>query len=289
MAKITLNGREIEAPEGAPLVEVIKDAGVFISNLCYLEGLPPYAGCRTCLVEVEGAPALQLACTSKVTDGMVVRTDTDEVKKTRQTILSLILSYHSDRCLTCHRVVKCKPGDTCLRDNVVTHRCVTCSKNYRCELQTTHDLLGMGEESVEPWAGEEGTYYQTEQPEPDRANPWFEFDPQMCIICTRCVRTCADCRALAEEIAGTARLIRGSIERRPFDVQAAIEVARAGRRRRRILAGGLAAGVAVMAVLYWLLVPGAESPDPGGSEVAGSWIEERHQEAAAPRPIVELR
>ncbi len=112
MAKITLNDREIEAPEGAPLVEVIKDAGVFISNLCYLDGLPPYAGCRSCLVEVEGTPALQLACTAKVADGMIVRTDTEQVKKTRQTVLSLILSYHSDRCLTCHRVVKCKPGDT---------------------------------------------------------------------------------------------------------------------------------------------------------------------------------
>ncbi len=76
MAKLTLDGREIEAPEGAPLVEVIKDAGVFISNLCYIDDLPPYAGCRTCLVEIEGAPTLQLSCTSKVADGMVVRTDT---------------------------------------------------------------------------------------------------------------------------------------------------------------------------------------------------------------------
>ncbi len=192
MAKITLNGREIEAPEGAPLVEVIKNAGVFISNLCYLDGLPPYAGCRTCLVEIEGTPALQLACTSKVADGMVVRTDTEEVKKTRQTVLSLILSYHSDRCLTCHRVVKCKPGDTCLRDNIVTHRCVTCSKNYRCELQTTCEMLEMA--GYEPWEGEERTFYMRDQPPADHDNPFLEFDPQMCIICTRCVRTCDQTR-----------------------------------------------------------------------------------------------
>jgi formate dehydrogenase alpha subunit len=192
VAKITLNDREIEAPEGAPLVEVIKDAGVYISNLCYLEGLPPYAGCRSCLVEVEGTPALQLACTSKVTDGMIVRTDTEQVKKTRQTVLSLILSYHSDRCLTCHRVVKCKPGDTCLRDNVVTHRCVTCSKNYRCELQTTCEMLEMA--GYAPWEGEERTFYQRQQPEADHGNAFLEFDPQMCIICTRCVRTCDQAR-----------------------------------------------------------------------------------------------
>ncbi|MBI1884786.1 MAG: (2Fe-2S)-binding protein [Chloroflexi bacterium] len=192
MAKLTIDGREIEAPEGAPLVEVIKDAGVYISNLCYINGLPPYAGCRTCLVEIEGMRGLQLSCTAKVADGMEVRTDTPEVKSSRQAVLSLILSYHSDRCLTCHRVVKCKPGDTCLRDNVVTHRCVTCSKNYRCELQTTCEMLEMA--GYEPWEGEERTYYQLEQPEPDRANPFLEFDPQMCIICTRCVRACDEIR-----------------------------------------------------------------------------------------------
>jgi formate dehydrogenase alpha subunit len=192
VAKITLDGREIEAPDGAPLVEVIKNAGVFISNLCYIDGLPPYAGCRTCLVEIEGAPTLQLSCTTRVTDEMIVRTNTQQARSSRQAVLSLILSYHSDRCLTCHRVVKCKPGDTCLRDNVVTHRCITCSKNYRCELQTTCEMLEMA--GYEPWEGEQRTYYELQQPEVDRANPFLEFDPQMCIICTRCVRACDQLR-----------------------------------------------------------------------------------------------
>ncbi|MGB6838468.1 MAG: molybdopterin-dependent oxidoreductase [Dehalococcoidia bacterium] len=192
MAKLTINRREIEAPEGAPLVEVIKQNGFYISDLCYIDGLPPYAGCRTCLVEIEGAPGLQLACTTQVRDGMVVRTDTPEVREARQAVLSIINANHSDRCLTCHRRVRCMPGDICLRDDVVTHRCVTCAKNYRCELQTTNELLKM--ESYEPWEGEERTYYQKEPPEPDRVNPFLEFDPQMCIICTRCVRACHDIR-----------------------------------------------------------------------------------------------
>ena len=118
LIKISLDGRELEAAEGAPLVEVIKNSGTFISNLCYIDGRPPYAGCRTCLVEIDGARGFQLSCTSRVTDGMVVRTEGRELFQTRQAVLSLILSYHSDRCLTCHRVVKCKPGDTCLRDGV---------------------------------------------------------------------------------------------------------------------------------------------------------------------------
>ena len=194
MAKLRLNGFEIEAPEGAPLVEVIKKQGVWISNLCYIDGLPPYAGCRTCLVSIEGARGLQLACTSKVAEGMVVETEAAAVKEARQQVLAIINANHSDRCLTCHRRVKCMPGDICLRDDVVTHRCVTCSKNYRCELQTTNELLDMGFENVEPWAGEPRTYYQFPVPDPDRGNPWLEFDPQMCILCTRCVRACDETR-----------------------------------------------------------------------------------------------
>ena len=194
MAKLNLNGVEIEVEAGAPLVEAIKRAGAWISNLCYIDGLAPYAGCRTCLVEIEGARGLQLACTARVADGMVVNTETPQVKHERQQVLAIINANHSDRCLTCHRRVKCMPGDVCLRDDVVTHRCVTCSKNYRCELQTTNELLDMGFDNVEPWILEERTYYQTDQPDPDRANPWFEFDPQMCILCTRCVRACDEIR-----------------------------------------------------------------------------------------------
>lgn len=192
MARIILNGKEIEAPDGAPLVEVIKNSGTFISNLCYIDGLPPYAGCRTCVVEIEGMPFTQLSCTTRVRDEMVVNTETPLVRSIRQAALSLIMSYHSDRCLTCHRVVKCKPGDTCLRDDVVTHRCLTCSKNYRCELQTTCEMLEMA--GYEPWDGDERTYYLLPQPPPDQANPFLEFDPQMCIICTRCVRACDEIR-----------------------------------------------------------------------------------------------
>ena len=194
MATVTINGRSVEAEVGAPLVEVIKNAGFPISNLCYLDGLPPYAGCRTCAVEVEGMRGLPLSCTTNVMDGMVVRTDTPEVTEMRQEVLAVILANHSDRCLTCHRIEHCRTGEICLRDNEVTHRCVTCSKNYRCELQTTCDAADVGRANVEPYLDEARTYYRFQQPEPDRANPFFEFDPQMCIICTRCVRACDDLR-----------------------------------------------------------------------------------------------
>ncbi|MGD9935739.1 MAG: 2Fe-2S iron-sulfur cluster-binding protein, partial [Dehalococcoidia bacterium] len=192
MATITVDGRTFQAPDGAPLVEALKNNGVYTSNLCYIDGLKPYAGCRTCLVDIQGPPGLQLACTSAVQDGMTVITESDEVKDARKAVLALILANHSDRCLTCHRREHCHPGDICLRDDVVTHRCLTCSKNYRCELQATCEAVGMS--GYELWVGEERSFYQSPQPPADRANPFMEFDPQMCIICTRCQRACADKR-----------------------------------------------------------------------------------------------
>jgi predicted molibdopterin-dependent oxidoreductase YjgC len=192
VATIIVNDNPIEAPEGAPLLEVLRKAGIYVPSLCYLEGLPPYGGCRMCLVEIEGARDLQLACTSRVSDGMVVRTDTPRVVEERRVVLSLILANHPDRCLTCHRILKCRPGDTCLRDDLVTHRCVTCSRDYRCDLQTACDIVGMA--GYEPWLDELRTYYRTEPPPADRANPFLEFDPQMCILCTRCVRACDQIR-----------------------------------------------------------------------------------------------
>ena len=192
MASLTVDGTVIEAPAGAPLVEVLKNNGFYVSSLCYIDGLKPYAGCRSCLVDIEGPPGLQLSCTAVVQDNMVVRTDTEEVKEGRKAVLSIILANHSDRCLTCHRREHCHPGDICLRDDVVTHRCLTCSKNYRCELQATCEMVGMS--GYEPWVGEERSWYQAPQPLADRANPFMEFDPQMCIICTRCVRACDEKR-----------------------------------------------------------------------------------------------
>ncbi|MFN0094034.1 MAG: DUF4332 domain-containing protein [Dehalococcoidia bacterium] len=192
MATLTVDGKVIEALAGAPLVEVLKKNGFYTSNLCYIDGLKPYAGCRTCLVDVQGPPGLQLSCTTLVQDNMVVTTASDEVKDARKAVLSLILANHSDRCLTCHRREHCHPGDICLRDDVVTHRCLTCSKNYRCELQATCEMVGMS--GYEPWVGEERSFYQSPQPPADRANPFMEFDPQMCIICTRCQRACEEKR-----------------------------------------------------------------------------------------------
>ena len=108
MATITVDGRAFDAPAGAPLVEVMKKNGVYISNLCYIDGLKPYAGCRSCLVDIQGPPGLQLSYTAQVQDGMVVTTNSDECKEARKAVVAIILANHSDRCLTCHRREHCQ-------------------------------------------------------------------------------------------------------------------------------------------------------------------------------------
>ena len=108
MVQIIINGQQFDVEAGRPLVEVIKELGFYISNLCYIDGLEPYAGCRTCAIEVEGMRGLPLACTTRAAEGMEIRTDTDAVVEMRQQVMSIILANHSDRCLTCHRVEHCR-------------------------------------------------------------------------------------------------------------------------------------------------------------------------------------
>ena len=192
MASITVDGQTFEARDGEPLVEAFRNNGIYVSSLCYVEGLKPYAGCRSCLVQVEGGRGLELSCTASVRDGMVVNTTTEEVQEARRSVLSVVLANHPERCLTCHRREHCHPGDICLRDDVVTHRCLTCVKNYKCELQATCEMVGTA--GLEPWVGEERSWYSTPHSVADRSNPFMEFDPQMCIVCTRCQRVCAEKR-----------------------------------------------------------------------------------------------
>src|SRR5690606_39325850 len=84
MVNITVDGITLDAPAGAPLLEVLKNNGFYVPGLCYIDGLKPYAGCRTCLVDIEGPPGLQLSCTAVVQENMVVTTNSDEVKEARK-------------------------------------------------------------------------------------------------------------------------------------------------------------------------------------------------------------
>lgn len=94
MVKFELNGKEMEVEEGTTVLEAARKAGVSIPTLCYHEELAPYGACRLCLVEVvkRGWPSLQPACLYEVFDGLVVKTDTERVQKTRNILFELYLA-----------------------------------------------------------------------------------------------------------------------------------------------------------------------------------------------------
>jgi predicted molibdopterin-dependent oxidoreductase YjgC len=90
--EITIDGRAVEVPEGATLLEAARQSGVDTPTLCYLENLTPVNVCRICVVELEGSRALVPACSRKVESGMKVRTDSERVRLSRRLVLELLAS-----------------------------------------------------------------------------------------------------------------------------------------------------------------------------------------------------
>ena len=93
---------------------------------------------------------------------------------------------HPNGCLTCHRIDICGPTDVCLRHVSVNDRCVTCPKNERCELKVTVRYLGMNLESP--------LNYKYRQIPLEVADPFYDRDYNLCIVCARCVRACEELR-----------------------------------------------------------------------------------------------
>ena len=111
MIKITIDGIETEVPENMTVLEAAKSIGIDIPTLCFLKDINEVGDCRMCLVEVEGARGFVPSCMQKVTEGMVVRTNTEEVNEARKNVLELILSSHEKKCLSCIRNENCELQD----------------------------------------------------------------------------------------------------------------------------------------------------------------------------------
>ena len=108
MINLTINGKKISAEENSTILEAAKNNGINIPHLCYLEGVHEFGSCRICVVEVEGAKTLQASCITKVTEGMVVHTNSARVRKARKVLYELLLSDHSKDCLSCKRSQSCE-------------------------------------------------------------------------------------------------------------------------------------------------------------------------------------
>lgn len=156
---LAIDGRKIQAPKGATVLEAALEAGIYIPNLCYDPDLKPYGACRLCIVEIEGMRGLPTSCTTLAMDGMVVRTETPKVNQSQRIAMKLIMANHH--------------GD-----------CLACSKNQHCELQKVARYLGIEQEDFD-------RLRKSTQVLPiDRSHPAFDRDPNKCILCGKCVRAC---------------------------------------------------------------------------------------------------
>jgi NADH-quinone oxidoreductase subunit G len=156
LVKLTINDRQLEVPAGTLVIEAAKRNGIGIPSFCYYEGLALQAACRMCLVEIEKAPKLMVACTTPVAEGMVVRTETEQVHQARKYMLEFLLTNH--------------PLD-----------CPVCDKGGECELQDMVFRYGAGESRFT----DEKIHVEEKQ-----WSPVVFFDMPRCILCFRCVRIC---------------------------------------------------------------------------------------------------
>jgi formate dehydrogenase major subunit len=147
------------------------EIGTAIPKLCSTDMLEAFGSCRLCLVEIEGRNGTPSSCTTPVEPGMVVRTQTERLKRLRRGVMELYISDH--------------PLD-----------CLTCAANGDCELQDMAGAVGLREVRYG---------YDNMHPAPakDESNPYFTYDPSKCIVCSRCVRACDEVQGtLALTIAG---------------------------------------------------------------------------------------
>ncbi|HLH36748.1 MAG TPA: NADH-quinone oxidoreductase subunit NuoG [Alloacidobacterium sp.] len=154
----TVDGKKLSAPAGTLLIDACKNAGIEIPAFCYYPNLSLQAACRMCVVRIEKMPKLQTACTTPVTEGMVVQTETDEIRQARKATIELLLGNH--------------PLD-----------CPVCDAGGECELQDMTFKYGAAESK----------YVEIKQHrEEQQWSPVVYFDRPRCILCYRCVRVCGE-------------------------------------------------------------------------------------------------
>lgn len=158
MIHLTIDGEPIEVKEGTTILEAAKLLNVHIPTLCHHEDQAVKAVCRICVVEVEGQRLLPAACSTPVTEGMVVKTASPKVIKARKNIMELILARHPQDCLVC-------------------------SKNGSCELQKAAKDLNMNRPNRYELQVRDARF--------DDSSPSLVRDMSKCILCNRCVEACS--------------------------------------------------------------------------------------------------
>jgi predicted molibdopterin-dependent oxidoreductase YjgC len=158
MPNLIIDGKPVQAKPGTSVMEVALANQISIPHMCYHPELSVAGGCRLCLVEVEGRPDPIPSCGLQCAEGMVVRTQSEQLRELRHDIIDLFVSDH--------------PLD-----------CVTCDKAGACLLQKYAYEYGVTRSSYETRISR--SLYQDD-------NPFFIRDHKYCILCTRCVRVCEE-------------------------------------------------------------------------------------------------
>lgn len=161
MIELTVDGKPVVMEEGSNLLQGCLENGIYIPHLCFLEGMSnPPASCRLCFVEVGNQDRPVTACKVQPEPGMVVRTDTEAVRRLQRSALRLLLSVHHVDCRHC-------------------------PSNKRCELQKMAKFLSV---RLRPRRLE---HLERQQPMPQE-HPLFEFDLHRCVLCGKCVEVCQE-------------------------------------------------------------------------------------------------
>ena len=155
---LTVDGKKVTAPAGTLLIEACKTVGIEVPSFCYYPNLSLQGACRMCLVKIEKMPKLQTACTTVISEGMVVTSDSDEIKQARKSMVEMLLGNH--------------PLD-----------CPVCDAGGECELQDMTFSYGAAESKFM-----EAKNHKDEQ----QWSPVVFFDRPRCILCYRCVRVCGE-------------------------------------------------------------------------------------------------
>ncbi|HEV8047826.1 MAG TPA: NADH-quinone oxidoreductase subunit NuoG [Terriglobales bacterium] len=155
---ITVDGKKVTAPAGTLLIEACKTVGIEVPSFCYYPNLSLQGACRMCLVKVEKMPKLQTACTTVISEGMIVTTESDEIRQARKSMVEMLLGNH--------------PLD-----------CPVCDAGGECELQDMTFSYGAAESKYI-----DAKNHKEEQ----QWSPVVFFDRPRCILCYRCVRVCGE-------------------------------------------------------------------------------------------------
>jgi formate dehydrogenase major subunit len=155
---VEIDGRTVTVPDGTSIMRAAALAGVRVPKLCATDTLKAFGSCRLCLCEIEGRKGYPASCTTTVAAGMKIRTESPQLTQLRRSVMELYLSDYP---------IERRPTDA----------------EAKTELLTMARTLGV---TSSPYAN--GTRHQGAPK--DESNPYFTFDPQLCIVCSRCVRAC---------------------------------------------------------------------------------------------------